>query len=73
MTVDDGFLRVIKVCSKTSFRGDVKPGVKILWHVNDPYSMKRDTCNLNSWAFLTKVIPASLLGVSAGYCQSSSV
>jgi hypothetical protein len=39
---NDG-LRVIKFCSMTSFRGEVKPAgpcCKILWHVKDPYSMK---------------------------------
>jgi hypothetical protein len=27
----------------------------------------------NSWPFLTKFLPASLLGVSAGYCQRAVV
>jgi hypothetical protein len=40
---DTGFLRAIKVCSTTSFRGEVKLAVpcrKILQHVKDPCSMK---------------------------------
>jgi hypothetical protein len=40
---NDGFVRAIKICSMTSFGGEVKPLVlyhKILWHVTNPYSMK---------------------------------
>jgi hypothetical protein len=40
---DCGFLRVIKICSTTSFGGETKPAVpyhKILWHITDPYSIK---------------------------------
>jgi hypothetical protein len=40
---DDGFLRVIKVCSMTSFGGEVKPLVPCfdLWHVKEPYENER--------------------------------
>jgi hypothetical protein len=72
----DGFLRATKICSTTSFGGEVKPSVpccKILQLVKDPYHMKRDTCRQNSWTFLAKFLPASLLGVSAGYCQRAVV
>jgi hypothetical protein len=37
---DDGFLMVIKICSMTSFGGEVKssiPCYKIIWHVKEPY------------------------------------
>jgi hypothetical protein len=36
---DDGILRVIKICTMTSFVGEVKLAVpyKILWHVKDPF------------------------------------
>jgi hypothetical protein len=63
---DDGFLMAIKIHSTISFGGEVKPSVpchKILRHVKDPYSMKTDTCRLNSWTFLAKFLPALLLGV----------
>jgi hypothetical protein len=49
-----------KICSTTNFEGKVKlsaTSYKILWHVTDPCS------RLNSWTFLAKVLPASLLGV----------
>jgi hypothetical protein len=42
-TKDDRFLRAIKICSTTSFGGEVKPLVpyhKILHCVKDPFSMK---------------------------------
>jgi hypothetical protein len=61
----------IQVHSTTSCGGEVKLSVpcrKILRHVKGPYSMKRDTCRLNSWTFLAKFLPTLLLGVSAGYC-----
>jgi hypothetical protein len=32
---------------------------------------KRVTCRQNLWIFFAKFLPASLLGVSAGYCQRS--
>jgi hypothetical protein len=35
--------------------------------------MKKDTCRQNSLTFLAKFLPASLLGVSAGYCQGALV
>jgi hypothetical protein len=35
--------------------------------------MKRDTCRQNSRPFLTKYLPASLLGVYAGICQRATV
>jgi hypothetical protein len=40
---DNGFLRAIKICSTTSFRGKdnlAVPSREILRHVKDPYSMK---------------------------------
>jgi hypothetical protein len=63
----NGFLREIKICSNTSFGGEVKPSAlcgKILWHIKDP--LKYD--NLISkiqLPFLSRFLPASLLGVSA--------
>jgi hypothetical protein len=39
----NGFSRAIKICSTTSFRGEVKLAIsccKVLHHVKDPYSMK---------------------------------
>jgi hypothetical protein len=41
--------------------------------LKDPYSMKRGTCRLNLRTFLAKILSASLLGVSAGYCQTAVV
>jgi hypothetical protein len=35
--------------------------------------MKRDTCRLNSQTFIAKLLPASLLGVCAGYFQATEV
>jgi hypothetical protein len=43
---DDGSLRVIKIRTTTSFRGEVKPLIqccKLLWHVKEPYEYERDT------------------------------
>jgi hypothetical protein len=43
---DDGILKAIKMCTMTSFRGELKPAViccKILWPVKDPCSLKRDS------------------------------
>jgi hypothetical protein len=43
---EDGFLRVIKICSTTSFGGEEKPSMpchKILQHVEEPYKYERDT------------------------------
>jgi hypothetical protein len=61
-----------QIRSTTFFGGEVKPSAplrKIKWHIEDPFSMKRDTCRQNSRTFIFKFLPASLLGVSAGYCQ----
>jgi hypothetical protein len=33
--------------------------------LKNPGGMNRDTCRKNSWTFLSKFFPASLLGVSA--------
>jgi hypothetical protein len=41
---DNGFLKVIKICSITSFGGKVKPSIpcyKILWHVKEPYRYEK--------------------------------
>jgi hypothetical protein len=38
---DKGFLRAIKICSMTSCGGEVKPSVKIFWHVKDPYRYEK--------------------------------
>jgi hypothetical protein len=76
---DNGFLSAIKICSMTYFGGEVKPVVpcqKILQHVKDPYSMKEillGTCRQNLQTFLAKFLPASLLGVPAGYCHRAPV
>jgi hypothetical protein len=43
---DSGFLRVMKIHSMTSFRGEVKPSVpcgKILRHDKEPYEYERGT------------------------------
>jgi hypothetical protein len=64
---DDGLLRVIKIHSMTSFKGEVKlvvPCCKILWHVKDPYSMKEILSGQISGHF-SPVSPALLLSVSA--------
>jgi hypothetical protein len=59
-TKDNGFLRVMKVHSTTSFRGDVKLSVpchKILQHVKVPYEYKRDTSYAKfSGRFFTKLL-----------------
>jgi hypothetical protein len=64
----------VKIRSTTSFRGEVKLSVpchKILWHIRDPYSMKRDTCRLKSRTFLAKFLPALVLGVCFSLPESS--
>jgi hypothetical protein len=61
---DDGFLRVIKIHSATSFGGEVKPSVPChhLQHVKEPYEHEKMLCRQNSVAmFLTHVSPALLL------------
>jgi hypothetical protein len=43
---EDGFLRVINICSTTSFRGEVKlsvPCCYISQHVKEPHEYERDT------------------------------
>jgi hypothetical protein len=43
---DNGFLRLIKIQSMTSFGVKAKPLVpccKILWHVKEPHKYERDT------------------------------
>jgi hypothetical protein len=62
----------IKIGITTSFGGDLKPSVacKIARHVKDTYSVKIDTCRPNSRTFLAKFLPASLLDVSAVYCET---
>jgi hypothetical protein len=55
----NGFLRVIKIYSTTSFGGQVQPSVpcsKILQHVKDPYSMKEIHHRQNSREFFAKFI-----------------
>jgi hypothetical protein len=52
------------------FRMGSKAGGPILQHVKYRYSMKRNTCRLKSRTYLAKFLPASLQGVSAGYCQT---
>jgi hypothetical protein len=62
---------VIEICSTTSFGREVKlsaPCCKILQHVNDSYSMK-ETLLGKIHVIYCPGSPASLLGVSAGYCQ----
>jgi hypothetical protein len=61
----------IKCVERLPSDGQLVPCRKILRHIKDPYSMKiyRPTCRLNSRTFLAKFLPASLMGVSAGYCQ----
>jgi hypothetical protein len=64
----DGFLRVIKFRSTTSFGLEVKPSApcrEIFRNVEDPLRYDRETYLQTSRAFLVKFIPASLLGVSA--------
>jgi hypothetical protein len=41
LSQDDGFLRVIKIHSTSSFRGEVKPSApcKILWHTKNPFEV----------------------------------
>jgi hypothetical protein len=56
---DDGLLRAIKFCSTTSFGGKLKPSIpchKILWHVKDPYSMKKILCRWHSRTFLVRCL-----------------
>jgi hypothetical protein len=51
---------------------EVKPSVEcreILRYLKDPYITETDTCRLNSRKSLSKFLPVSILGVSAGYCQ----
>jgi hypothetical protein len=66
---DDGFLWVIKVCSTTSFREEVKPLVpchKILCHIKDPCGMRY--LQEKFTVISRQVFPAFLPGVSACYC-----
>jgi hypothetical protein len=54
------FLRVIKICSMTSFRGEVKPLVpccKFLRYVKDLLRYERDTYRQNSVAISHPVSP----------------
>jgi hypothetical protein len=65
---DNGFLRVIKICSMTSFGGEVKSSVPCrrftAW--KNFTSMEKMLCKQNSVAmFLTHVSPASLLDGSS--------
>jgi hypothetical protein len=56
-------------------RGEVKPAVpcKFLWHVKDPYNMKEMLVGQIQRSYLTRFLPASLLGVFAGYRQRTLV
>jgi hypothetical protein len=68
---DDKVLRTIKIRCTTSFGGEIKPSApchKILRHVKYPYSMKQILVG-KIHGHSPPVSPASLLGVSAGYCQ----
>jgi hypothetical protein len=72
---DDEFLRVTKVCNMTSFRGEVKMSAmccKILWHVKSLCGMKEILVG-KIHGHISLSFPASLLGVSAGYCQRALV
>jgi hypothetical protein len=69
---DDGFLRVIKIRSMTSFRAKVKvdpPRRKTLWHVKMPTSMKKILRRENLSAISRQVSPAFLQDVSGGNCH----
>jgi hypothetical protein len=66
-----GFLRVIKICSTTSFGGEVKPSAHVRFY--GMLKIHTNTKGDSSWAKFTaisrQVSSASLLSVSAGYCQ----
>jgi hypothetical protein len=56
---DDEFLRVIKIRRMTSFGGKLKPAAlccNMLWHVEHPYSLKKDICRQNAGIFLAKFL-----------------
>jgi hypothetical protein len=57
---EDGFLRAIKILSKTSFGGDARPSPpcrRILRHVKDPYTYgKRYFVGKILWPYLVKFI-----------------
>jgi hypothetical protein len=43
---NNGILRALKICSMTSFRGEVKLSVpchSILWHIEEPCGYEIDT------------------------------
>jgi hypothetical protein len=66
---DDEFLRAIKIRSTTSFGGEVKPSVpcKFLRHVTESYRYERRYFVEKFTAISRQVVPALLIGVSAGY------
>jgi hypothetical protein len=73
---EDVLLRVIKICSMTSFRGKITllvPCLKILWHVKDPYRYEKRHLYVNSWQFFPKFLLLWLLGVCAGIFQRALV
>jgi hypothetical protein len=70
---DDGFLKSIKIRSKSSFGGEVKlvvPCRKILRHVKDPYGMKEILVS-KIQDISHEVFLALLLGFFAGSCQKA--
>jgi hypothetical protein len=72
----NAFLRAIKICSMTSFGGEVKPLApchKILWHVKNHMNVKEIVGRQNSSAIFHQVSLALLLDISAGNCQRALV
>jgi hypothetical protein len=73
---DNGFLRMIKICSTTSFGWEVKLSVpcrKTYFMLKNLTSMKEILRRQNSAAISCQVSPASLLDVSADNLQRALV
>jgi hypothetical protein len=64
---DNGFLKAIKICSMTSFKGQVKPSthvVRFYGMLKTPAEYDRDT-SFDKFKDISCLLPASLLDVSA--------
>jgi hypothetical protein len=72
---DDGCLRAINIRSTTSFGGEVsrRPHVRCYSMLKNTTCMKEIPHRLHSRTSLAEILPTSLLGVSAGFCQRTVV
>jgi len=69
------FLRVTTICSTTSLGGEIKPSAQcrnIFRHVEHTHNVK-EILTSKVHGHFCQVSPASILGVSAGYCQTALV